>query len=127
MVKFSTPNVSYTFTWTACKPRLKELKSEVSDLNTTVKNLEYQLHCQEQYSHRNCVLVHGITETEGENTDDISLRKLNEPLELELTENKLDCTHRIGNPKLNNKRPKPIIAKFVHCNPRRKFLVNKRS
>ena len=78
---------------------VKELKSEVFDLNTSVKNLEYQLDRQEQYSRRNRIFIHGITETQDENTDDISLRTINEHLQLELTEKELDLTHRIGNPK----------------------------
>ena len=56
----------------------------MSDLNTSVKNLENQLNRQEQYSHRNCILIHGMTETQDENTDDISLRAINGHLELEL-------------------------------------------
>ena len=43
---------------------IKELESEVSDLNTSVKNLENQLDLEEQYSRRNCILIHGITETQ---------------------------------------------------------------
>ena len=104
---------------------IKELKSEVSDLNISVKNLENQLDYQEQYSRRNCILIHGITETQDENTDDISLRTINEHLELELPEKKLDCTHRIRNPKSINKRSRPIIIKFARCNTRRKVFVNK--
>ena len=51
---------------------IKELKSQVPDLNTSVKNLKNQLYRQERYSHRNCLLIHGITETQDENTDDVS-------------------------------------------------------
>ena len=95
----------------------------MSDPNTSVKNLENQLDRQEQYSRRNCILIHGITETQDENTDDISLRTINEHLELELTEKELDRTHRIGNPKSGNKRPRPIIVKFARYNIRRKIFV----
>ena len=56
---------------------VKELKSEVSDLNTSVKNLKNQLDRQEQYSRRNRIFIHGMTETQDENTDDISLRTIN--------------------------------------------------
>ena len=103
----------------------KHIKGE-SDLSE-LKNLENQLDRQEQYSRRNCILIHGITETQDENTDDISLRTINEHLELELTEKELDHTHRIGNPKSGNKRPRPIIAKFARYNTRRKVFVNKKS
>ena len=99
---------------------IKDLKNKVSDLNTSVKNLENQLDRQEQYSHRNCILIHDITETQNENTDDTSLCTINEHLEVELTEKEIDHTHRIGNPKSGNKRQRPIIVKFACYNIRRK-------
>ena len=98
----------------------------MSDLNISVKNLENQLDYQEQYSRRNCILIHGLTETQDENTDDISLRTINEHLELELTEKELDRTHRINNQKSGNKRPRPINVKFARYNTRRKVFVNKK-
>ena len=78
---------------------------------------------QEQYLRRNYILIHSITETQDENTDDISLRTINKHLQLELTEKELDRTHRIGNPKSGNKRPRPIIVKFARYNIRRKIFV----
>ena len=51
---------------------------------------------------------------------------MNEHLEPELTENRLDRTHRIANPKPGNKRHRRIIAKFLRYNTRRKVFVNKR-
>ena len=62
---------------------------------------------------RNYLLNHDITRTEDENIDDIFLRSINEHLEVDLTENEVDCTPRTGNPKLGNKRPIPIIVKFI--------------
>ena len=106
--------------------RQAKLKSEVSDLNTSVKNLDNQLDRQEQYSRRNCILIHGITETQDENTDDISLGAINEYLELEPTQKEPDGTHRIGNPKSGNKNPRPIIVKFGRYNTRRKVFINKK-
>lgn len=46
-----------------------------------MENLENQLNRQEQYSRRNCILIHGITETQCKNTDDIYLSTINEHLE----------------------------------------------
>ena len=82
----------------------------MSDLNTSVKNLENQLDRLEQYSGRNCILIHDVTDTQNENTDDISLRTINEHLELELTEKELDRTHRIGNPKSGNKKQDLLLS-----------------
>ena len=57
----------------------------------------------------------------------VSLKhKTSEHLELELTEKELDRTHRIGNPKSGNKRPRPIIVKFARYNTRRKVFLNKK-
>ena len=47
-------------------------------------------------------------------------------MELGLTEKELDRTHRIGNPKLGNKRPRPIIVKFALTIPEERFLSKKR-
>ena len=41
------------------------------------------------------MLIHCITKTQDDNTDDISLHTINEHLELELREKELDRTHRL--------------------------------
>ena len=115
---------------------IKELKNEVSDLKISDKNLESQLNRQEQYLCRIFVSIHRYhtetvySETQDENTDDISLGTINEHWELELTEREVDRTHKIGNPKSGNKKPRPIIVKFLryqrYQNTRRKVFVNKK-
>ena len=86
---------------------------KIIPINRSSENLENQLDRQEQYSRRNCILIHRITETQDENTGDISLHTINEHLEVELTEKELGRAHRIGNPKSGNRRPRPIIVKFA--------------
>ena len=99
---------------------IKELKSEVSDLNISVKYLENQLDRQEQYSRRNCILIHGITKTQDEKTDDISLCTINEHLELELTEKQLDRTHRLV---IQNQAIKDLLLSNSQVTiPEEKFL-----
>ena len=51
---------------------------------------------QEQYSRRNCLLVHGTTGAKSENLDDLVLKTVNEKLDINITENKIDRSHRIG-------------------------------
>ena len=70
--------------------------------------------------------IHGNTEAQDENTDDISLHTINKHLEGEPTEKELDRAHKTGNPKPGNKRPRPIIVKFARYNIRRKVFVNKK-
>ena len=91
----------------------------MSVLNVKVSELTSAVEKQEQYSHRNCLLLHGINENKDEDTDKISLNTLNENLQLELTELKIERSHRIGKPKPNGK-PRPIIIKFVRYNVQRK-------
>ena len=51
---------------------------------------------QEQYSRRNCLLIHGITEGNQKNTHDLALDIFREKLDIELTQNDLDRTHRMA-------------------------------
>ena len=56
---------------------IKELKSEVSDVNTSVKNLENQLNREEQYSRRNCIYIyattrHGVTRIQEKEAQNIT-------------------------------------------------------
>lgn len=83
---------------------IKELRSEVSDLNATIETLENQLDCQEDYPLKNCLLIRGITESRGKNTDDIYVQTIDKNLGIELIESRLDRTYRIGYPIAANKK-----------------------
>ena len=48
---------------------INSFQIEVSSLKVEVKNLEKKADDQEQYSRRNCLLIHGLTETKTEDTD----------------------------------------------------------
>ena len=91
---------------------INRLENEVRVLNVKVSELTSAVEKQEQYSRRNCLLLHGINENKDEDTDAISLNTLNENLQLELTELNIERSDRIGKPKPYGK-PRPIIIKFV--------------
>ena len=55
------------------KKVIEEWRGEVSSLNEKLNDFTEQVHLQEQYSRRNCHLIHGITEKNQENTDDLAL------------------------------------------------------
>ena len=42
-----------------------------------LKNLEQKINNQEQYSRKNCLLIHGLTETKTEDTDEMVLDVIN--------------------------------------------------
>ena len=102
---------------------IKELKSEVSDLDTIVEN---ELDRQEQYLWRNCIIIHGVTETQGENAWWYFPTHNKWTFRNRADRNELDRTNKNFNPKSGKKRPRHIIVKFVRYNTRREVFVNKK-
>ena len=48
---------------------IKELKENISTLSKRLDNFDSVIDRQEQYSRRNCLLLHGLEEKSNENTD----------------------------------------------------------
>ena len=80
---------------------------------------------QAQYSRRNCILVHGMKESENEDTDTVVTETLNELLQEKLTDIDIDRSHRIGRLK-KGKQSRPIIIKFARYNIRNRVFKNKK-
>ena len=72
------------------------LQNEVSALNKKVSHLEKQVDDQEQYSRRNCLLLHGIDEDQDESTDAKVINIVKDKLEIEISASDIDRSHRIG-------------------------------
>ena len=110
-----------------CKEKEKiitDLIDEVDTLRNRVETLENECDSQEQYSRRNCLLVHGLEENKDESTDDLVLSVFQEKMNIEFTDKDMDRSHRIGKAKPGKKRP--IIVKFVRYNDRKKVFSNKK-
>ena len=90
-----------------------------------IDKLENLVDREEQYSRRNCLLVHGIAETNDENTDDLVLKTINEKLDVDIAEKEIDRSRRIGREK-DGLRPKPVIVKLTRYNTRKKVFASKR-
>ena len=101
------------------------MKGEVSYLSEKLGKLEESIDAQQQYSRRNCLLLHGIEETKGEDTENTVLEVLNNDMGLNISKTALDLSHRIGNPKMK-KKSRPIIIKFVRYYDRRDVFMNKK-
>ena len=115
-----------------------ELASKQSQLDTAFKKLESfqlkldemarKLEVQEQYSRRNCLRIHGITESQNESTDDIVIKLAKDKMNLFISPDQIDRSHRIT-PRLNanlerptsRTKPRSIIVKFACYNTRDKF------
>ena len=68
-----------------------ELKSENKRLQERLDNLSNAIDDHEQRNRNNCLLLHGVEELDGENTDDLVLKIINEKLELPMV---LENIHR---------------------------------
>ena len=104
---------------------INNLKGKASYLSEKLGKMEESIDAQKQYSQRNCLLLHGIQETKGEDTDNIVLEVLNNDLDLNILKTALECSHGISNPK-SKKKLQPIIVKFVQYYYRRDVFMNEK-
>ena len=91
---------------------INSLQIEVSSLKVEVKNLEKKADDPEQYSHRSCLLIHGLTETKTEDTNEMVLDVINNKLNIEMSQLSID-SHRLGKQKGLGQKPRAIIVKFT--------------
>ena len=99
----------------------------MSVMNKKVENLEKEIDKHEQYSRRNCLLVHGIVETDDEVTDELVIETISTKMNIEVSPSDLDRTHRIGKKKTGQNKPRPIIVKLSRHNVRKKVFSNKKN
>ena len=95
----------------ALKENIKKLKEEIDNL--------------EQYSRRNCILIHGVKESNKEVTDDLAREIFNTKLHLDVNVQDLDRSHRIG--RKTPGKTRPIIVKFATYNRRREVFSTKKN
>ena len=74
---------------------IRKLESMVGDLESANEKLRLDSDAQEQYSRRNCLLLHGIPETELD-TDAAVMSVCSEKLGVQLTKSSIDRSHRLG-------------------------------
>ena len=124
----------------ALSKKIDELETEIKNkdekiqlLENRVEILEEEKESQgkeiddlEQYSRRNCLLLHGVVETNAECTDDIIIKTCAEELGIDVKQEDLDRSHRLGKVKRNDNRPRSIIVKFARYAVRNKVFSNKK-
>ena len=77
-------------------------------MNERIEELENKIDRQEQYSRRNCILIHGIAENKEENTDQQAIDFINENLDIKIDEIDIDRSHRIGRYDKTKKKARPM-------------------
>ena len=95
-------------------------------MNERIEELENKIDRQEQYSRRNCILIHGIAENTEENTGQQTIDFINENLDIKIDEIDIDRSHRIGHYDKTKKKARPIIVKFARYNVRGRVFREKR-
>ena len=106
------------------KKKIEELNGIVSKMNERIEELENKIDRQEQYSKRNCILIHGIAENKEENTDQQAIDFINDNLDIKIDEINIDRSHRIVINKAK-KKARPIIVKFARHNVRGRVFREK--
>ena len=106
------------------KKIISELQKNIN-MSATIESLKGCLDRQEQYSRRNCLLIHGLPESKNENTDNLVIDTIKEKMGEEIKKNEIDRSYRLGAPK-NNGKSRPIIIKFVRYNTRCRIFKNKK-
>ena len=120
--------------------KIDELETEIKNKNEKVLLLENRVEILEeekesqgkeiddleQYSRRNCLLLHGVVKMNAECTDDIIIKTCAEELGIDVKQEDLDRSHRLGKVKRNDNKPPPIVVKFAHYAVRNKVFSNKK-
>ena len=110
------------------------LQNENTRLNNVIVKLEDKLDDNEQRNRNQCLLFHGISETSGENTDDLVVEIINKALEMRnFNFEDIQRSHRLGQTKNDNQRetrsrvsrPRPIIVRFVSYRSRKNIYKEK--
>ena len=102
------------------------LQAKVSDMSKELDVRKNLLDWQQQYSSRNCFLIHGISEEKGKDTDGQALKIVREELGKTVEKSDLDRTHRIRAFKVDKSKCRPIRVKFSRYNVPDKVFKNKK-
>ena len=102
------------------------LQNELKSATMKVQDLEKKMERQEQYSRRNCTLIHGLKEEMDESTNDRVLKLFTEELNESVLLADLERTHRIGKKSDSGSKPRPVIVKFAKCNIREKVFKSEK-
>lgn len=110
------------------------LETTIHKLQKGLATAETKIDDGEQYSRRNCLLIHGIPERLNEDTSALAIKTFDDlstdEFKVEIQPTDLDRTHRLGKKKVSlddsKPRPRPIIVKFCSYENRKLVYKNKK-
>ena len=102
------------------------IETKLGDLNSNNKALSDEVDALEQYSRRNCLLLHGVPES-SKDTTEAAIAVFNSKFDLNINNEHIDRSHRLGQPRSDTEsdRPRPIIVKFRSYDTRRRVSTAK--
>ena len=77
------------------KRQISELKNEIKYLNEKVETMDRSLGRHEQYSRRNCRLIHNVEKNKKEDTDEIVIEFFEKETNEKLSISEIDRSHRL--------------------------------
>ena len=93
---------------------LDAMKAEVKQVSVKLSEHEIQIDALEQYSRRNCLLVHGASEASNEDVYAVVTDIFRKNLDMHITRDDIDRCHRLGPMSGRDSATKrPIIIKFL--------------
>ena len=105
----------------ADRAEIAALKNENDALKKSVEGMVHRVDCNQQYSRRNCLIVHGLPDAPGVSADDRVITFFRDSLDIEVDIRDIDRSHPLPSTK-----KKPVIVKFVRYNVRHSIFVNKK-
>ena len=105
--------------------KIAALENNMNRMTKTLENLNHKLDQQEQYSRRNCLLIHNVPEEKDENTDDKVINVIQEKVGENVGIEDIDRTHRLGAYRTGKVRP--IIIKFSRYHTRNRVFRKKKN
>ena len=87
--------------------KINQLEKTIGNLVEKHISLLSDIDDLEQYSRPRCLFLHCANESNDENTDKILIKTFSEELGVEVKEDNLDSSHRLGKPKRKDNKPRP--------------------
>ena len=94
--------------------KVTAMESKLTALDSNNRALSDEMDALEQYSRRNCLLFHGVPETDADTTDSV-ISLCQGKLDVNVTRELVDRSHRLGQRHVGPSgeyKPRPIIVKF---------------
>ena len=91
------------------------MEGKLSALDSNNKALSDEMDALEQYSRRNCLLFHGVPETDADDTTESVISLCKGKLDVDVSRDLIDRSHRLGQRHVGPSgeyKPRPIIVKF---------------